>query len=258
MKRPLEDDTYANPALAEILTTAVAPTWYERLGLKLYMAARRAFDAPLSCTHYNTRNPCLIFDNVAEIMDRLDLAKITPHLHTDRKLRYPVEAPVIDPSRHFAQWAVVWEPVRRHPGLAPMKDGKTLKVEVGAGMYLLSLTFTPLRDNPFGDAMQLDSLTLHQGHDVFHLTPEISESVDETRINTTRVAQLFGAARATIELITDDYPCAEMALADGCRGVVEEMRAEEQAQDRAQRAADAAEASQARGRHGLSPRQEPR
>lgn len=254
MKRPLEDDTPANPALTAMLTAAVAPTWYERLGLRLYMAARRAFDAPISCTHYNTNTPCMIFDNVAEIMDRLDLSKITPHLRTDSILRYPVEAPIIDRSPHFAQWALVWEPVRRGPGCPPMKAHNTLTVEVGAGLFLLSLTFTPLRDDPFGGKMQLDSLTLRQGHEVFYVRPEITDSVEETRINTTRVVELFGTARATIELITDDYPCAEMALADGCRGVAEAMRAEEQAQERAERAAPVSGTSQTNTRRGLSPR----
>lgn len=256
MKRPLEDDTPANPALTEMLTAAVAPTWYERFGLKLYMAARRAFDAPIACIHYNTNNPCMIFDNVAEIMDRLDLSKVTPHLQTDHILRYPVEAPIIDPSLHFAQWALVWEPVKREAGLAPMKARNTLTVEVGAGMFLLSLTFTPLRDDPFSDKMQLDNIRLHHGHDVFYVRPEITESVDETRINTTRVARLFGAARATIELITDDYPCAEMALADGCRSVAEEMRAEEQAHERAELAES--QSGQPGNPRGLSPRHEPR
>ena len=260
MKRPLESDPPVNPALSDLLTSMIAPSWQERARLKFYMAARRAFNLPLSITHYHATNSCMTFDNLTEIMDRLDLAKITPHLQADRVLRYPPEAPAIDQSRHFAQWALVWEPIDRS-GPMPAKAHRTLRIEIGAGMHMLSLTFTPLRQDSFSDKMQLDDLTVYHGHDVYDLPLDITESLEETRTNVGRVARLFGTARATIEMMHDDYPLAETALADGCRPVLDDLREEALACQRREEAEERAAANpqipQNGGNPGLYKPQEP-
>lgn len=224
MKRPLEERPPINPELKAALTAQVCPTWYERLSLQLYMAARQAFNMPLNVIYHNTSTPYLIFNSREEIMTLLDLEKVTPHLARGQILRYPLEAPDIDPSRHFAQWAVVWEPVTND-----LCAARTLKVEVGAGFCLLSLTFTPLAGSTaHGDReMKLDEIILQHGHNAYDI-PVGHDDGEHDSEQLARVRQLLWGARATIELIHDDYPLAETTLESATHPVFEHMRAREQ------------------------------
>lgn len=222
MKRPLEDNEPAlDPALKDLLIAQMCPTWHGRLRLKLYWAARHAFKIPIACTSYNTKAPYMIFESLEDVLQRLDLMQAKPYLQTNHTLRYPVEAPAIDKSRHFAQWAAVWQPVKND-----LRAHRTLVVEVGAGFHLLSLKFTPLKDDASGQRMQLDEAILRHGHEVF--TIETGRDYGDNSRDRARTAQIFAAAQATIELIHHDYPLAETALADGVRDALSGLRAEEQ------------------------------
>lgn len=234
MKRPLEDnEPPVNPAIKDQMIALMCPTPLERLRLKLYMAARHAFKMPIACTTYNTKAPYMVFENLEDVLQRLDLAPIKPHLQTDHILRYPLEAPIIDQSRHFAQWAAVWQPVKND-----LCAHRTLLIEIGAGFHLLSLRFTPLHGDHTGQKIQLDEATLRHGHDVFNI--ETGGDSGNNNRDRTRTAQLFATAQATIELIHNDYPLAETALADGVRDTLSGLRAEEQEYLRREQAAEQA------------------
>ncbi len=253
MRRPLEEQPPINPELRDALVATACPTWYERLSLQLYMAARHAFKIPVNVTHFNTKSPYLIFNSLDEVMTLLDLEKVAPRLTRGQILRYPVEAPAIDQSRHFAQWAVVWEPVTND-----LCAAQTLKVEVGAGMCLLSLSFTPLAGaaERGGKKMQLDEITLQRGHDAYDIpVGQDGGAYDSDQI--ARVRQLLMGARETIQMIHDDYPLAETALADATRPVFEHMSAREQEYLRQEAALEADQQRQNGRNPGLSAPQEP-
>lgn len=247
MQRPLENTSVAlSPALENFLISQKCGSWHSRLHLKLYMAARRAFKLPLSDTYFNTRDPYLVFDSLDDIMTRLDLAKITPHLQGDRILRHPPEAPEIDPSQHFAQWAVVWEPV--HNGL---RAARTLKVDVGAGFCLLSLSFTPLRATSMtaDKRMQLDEIMLRHGHDLYDVPAGRTGPGDDDPVDPGHAVQMFAAACATISLIHADYPLAESTLHEATRPVFDYMCAREQEYLRQEEAEERAALTVACGDH---------
>lgn len=249
MKRPLEEQPPINPELKNTLMAMAFPTWYERLSLQLYMAARHAFKIPLPVTCFNTPDPYMVFDSLDEIMTLLDLNKITQHLTRDNILRYPLTAPDIDPTRHFAQWAVVWEPV-----VNDLCAVRTLKVDVGAGFCLLSLTFTPLQNvsERAGKKMQLDKIILQYGHDAYDVLVGRENGVYNS-VTAHHVMQLFTAARTTIALIHDDYPLAETTLTSTTQPIFEQLRARVQEYLHA----EAAEEAQNGGNTGFPRLQEP-
>lgn len=226
MKRPLVDDFELAPAARQLLVHAVYPTWRDRLRMKLDAAVRRAFRAPVSGVHTHTNNACALFNNIDEVMGRLNLSRVMPHLRTNTKLFHPVDAPIIDNTSTFAQWGLIWEPVSEDRDLVPVKSRQTLNIEIGAGYYLLSLTFTPQPDLIFEPLMQLDSVAIHRGHDVYYLPLSLNGSLEETRETIKRTAQVMDTARATITMIDEDYPQAEMTLADGLRPIIESLEAD--------------------------------
>ncbi len=224
MKRPLENLPPLDPAHMQALHDQLATRWFENPARALKIGFRKVSQLPLHCTQQRTEVSAMAFRDRHQVFQELGITQEGALLHSEDALYYPPEAPAIDESPYFSQWAVAWEPISTELPV-PIKYDRTLIVEIGAGFHLLSLVFTPdpyARDNP--QALQLDRLTLRQGHDVFELPLGITYDHDTDQQNLGRVTDIFQLARYAIATINDDYPMAEMVLSEGLRPVIEALR----------------------------------
>lgn len=182
---------------------------------RLEAALRWMLFMPLPVTAQSTKDPAMVFDDLNEIMSSLHLGHETYNLESNKALLCPKRSPFPDgESLHFAQRAVIWEPT---DGVIFRK--KTLKVAVGAGLRLLSLTFVPyVRRNGHDDSrFQLDSISLLDGHQQYDVPAGIGA---DTRL----VTSAYAAAAATIDLIHNDYILAENTLITATDPIVTALR----------------------------------
>lgn len=238
MKRPLENLPPLDPAHMQALHDQLATRWFENPARALKIGFRKVSQLPLHCTPRHTGISTMAFRDRDQVFAELGITREGKMLHSEDALYYPPEAPAIDESPYFAQWAIAWEPIFEELPV-PIKYDRTLIVEIGAGFHLLSLVFAPDQQggaNPH--ALQLDRLSIRQGHDAFDLPLGITYDHEIDQHNLSRAADLFQIARFTIETINEDYPMAEMILSEGLRPVVEERRQQAaQTRTRAQRPA---------------------
>lgn len=224
MKRPLENLPPLEPAHSRALHDQLATRWFENPARALKIGFRKVSQLPLHCTLQHTDISTMVFRDRDQVFKELGISQEGALLHSEDAFYSPPEAPAIDDSPYFAQWAIAWEPISEELPV-PLKYDRTLIVEIGAGFHLLSLIFTPdqhERDNPY--ALQLDRLSIRQGHDVFDLPLSVTYDHEIDQQNLSRATALFQIARFTIETINEDYPMAEMVFSEGLRPVIEELR----------------------------------
>ncbi len=223
MKRPLENLPPLDPAYRQALDNQLATRWFENPARAFKIGFRKASQLPLHCTQHHTEKSLLTFRHRDHILAALGIENDAPLLPSEGALHYPPQAPAIDDTAYFAQWAATWEPLSDELPV-PVKYDRTLIVEIGAGFYLLSLAFTPACSVHDAQTLQLDRLMLRQGHDVFNLPLDITGDPGMDSHNAQRAHAIFQTARDTITTINDDYPMAETVLSEGLRPVIEELR----------------------------------
>ena len=223
MKRPLENLPPLDPAHIKALHGQLATRWFENPARALRIGFRKVSQLPLHCTPQHTDISFMAFRDRHQVFAELGIAHEGAMIHSEDALYYPPQAPAIDESPYFAQWAAAWEPISTELPV-PLKYDRTLIIEIGAGFHLLSLVFTPDHVSDSPEALQLDRLSIRQGHDVFDLPLDITHNHAIDQNNLLRVTDLFQIARYTIETINNDYPMAETVLAEGLRPVIHELR----------------------------------
>lgn len=224
MKRPLDTYPPLKAAYHQALQQQLATRWYQNPLRVLKIGLRKAAQLPAHCHQAHCDHPLLV---TADLQQALRLVGLKPgmgRLETEMPLYIPAQAPVIDPSLHFAQFAAVWEPILPdYP--VPVKLHNSLICEMGAGFYLLSLHFAPHQNTSGSAALQLDQMSIRQGHEVYHLPVHHSDDATANQINRARIEEVLMISRKFVNRVNYAYTRAERILEQGLMALIADMRA---------------------------------
>lgn len=196
----------------------------------LTFVLRKAIEYPLHVAIANAAtHPLLVFPDLAALNLRMNLKQswLDHSGKSPRIISCPPVAPAQHDPDHFAQWALAWEPVDTS---THTRAQRTLALEVGGGLYMISMVFTPVEDRHNGP-MQLDRLRLHYGHQSYPITVTAGPCPATNLHNQWMASTLLVTAAEVISFIQDDsdrvqehYDRAELELAEGCRPVLETLK----------------------------------